>query len=344
MATVFISHTSGDDTFVARVAQRLESAGVKVWIDSGRIVPGDDILQKVEQGLADATHVIVVFSPASLLSDWVREESHAGQLAAIAGNSRIIPVIYGAISPSAIPLLLRSRLYVDFRDPKQFERSIAQLLSAFAPFPEQPQPASSLQIVDFQIARRPKDGATAIELLLNNPNRRTPSIKKLSLRSRIPYPVAYAMLPPTVVFPLSLTIGPRTANGIVVVGGAIGHEAEEWRRPVGGKMVFAPYHTDFVVDLPLYLAIGPREEVLLRIPFESVVTGAQPKEEVHRPLLREAGDEERFYDGTRITIEASEGAISSFVSAGSLLVALVPLMADFPNDEFQLKFRRRVRA
>jgi hypothetical protein len=338
MATAFISHTSSDDAFVARLAQRLESAGVSVWIDSGRIVPGDDILQKVEEGLSDATHVVVVFSPASLLSDWVREESHAAQLAAIAGNSRIIPVIYGAISPSAIPLLLRSRLYVDFRDSEQFERSIAQLLSAFATLPETPSIEASIDIADFQIARRAKDGATAIELLLSNPHKRTLSIKRLSICSRTPYSVSYAFLPPTIVFPLSLTFGPRTANGVVVVGGGIGHEADEWRRPVMGELVLAPYHTEFRVDLPLYIAIGPKEEVLLRIPLESVAMGKEHEERLGTVIRRMTDLEEEFYSGTQITIELSEGSKTSITSNHSLLLTLRLLMTDNGDDELRERF------
>src|SRR5262249_15690247 len=160
------------------------------------------------------------------------------QLAAIAATSRIVPVIYGAMSPSSVPLLLRSRLFVDFRNPDDFERSVAQLLSAFADQPDGPQhPPSLLRLVDLQIARRMKSGQAAIEVLLTNTGKRTVSVKSLRVNSSVPYHVAYAMPPSTIVYPLSLTIGPRTANGIAVVGGAIGHEAEEWRRPVAGRLV-----------------------------------------------------------------------------------------------------------
>jgi len=338
MTTVFISHTSSDDAFVARIAQRLASAGVETWIDNGRIVPGDDIIQKVETGLSDATHVIVVFSPASLLSDWVREETHAAQLTAISGSSRVIPIIYGAISPSAIPLLLRSRLYVDFREPKNFEQSMAQLLSAFAPSTEPPASKPSLEIIDCQFARRPKDGAIAIELLLTNHSKRIVNIKNVSISSGIPYHVSYWHLPPTVAFPLSLTVGPRTANGQIVVGGFIGHEAEEWRRPVIGQLALAPYHTELIINLPIYVAVGPQEEVLLRIPFESITTGMEQQIEIRR-LLGEERFEHYHGSGTRIQIDASN-AKASFVAQESLLETLLPLIPDHDNHEIQSRFRR----
>ena len=185
MPKVFISHSSADDPFVERLRKRLEAASVEVWIDSRRIVPGDDILEKVEQGLASSTHAIIVFSPASLLSNWVREESHAAQLTAIAGSSRIIPLIYGAMSPSAIPLLLRSRLYVDFRDPASFDDSVNQLLSAFDAEVDEPSSTtdSPLEIADVQVASRPADSGTAVELLLANQRRRVLNIRRVSLRS-----------------------------------------------------------------------------------------------------------------------------------------------------------------
>jgi hypothetical protein len=202
MAIAFISHTSSDDAFVEKIAKRLEAAGVGVWVDSGRIVPGDDILQKIEDGLSSATHVIVVLSPSSLISDWVREETHSAQLAAIAGTARLIPIIYGAISPLSIPFLLRSRLYVDFRQLDKFDQSITQLLSAFAEQAKSDQVSGSLDIGDVQISFRPRDRKIGIEMLLANPGKRTANIRKIGIRSITPYMVSYASPPPTLSFPI----------------------------------------------------------------------------------------------------------------------------------------------
>lgn len=342
MTSVFISHTSGDDAFVDRIASALNSAGIDVWVDSGRIVPGDDIIEKIEQGLSNSSHIIVVFSPESLLSNWVREETHAAQLMAIARTARIIPVLYGAISPLAIPSLLRARLYVDFRKMEEFNHSISQLLAAFASNPTPDELQTSLEIIDIQIARRQKDNATAIEIFLKNSGRRVTNIRKVHTVSRISYSIDYHRPPPTVIYPLALTLGPRTANGVVMVGGEIGHESEEWRRPVIGQIVLAPYHTDFMMELPIYVAMGPQEEVILRIPIESFGVGEAEWKSWDAPTYQFAEFQARHDDGTIICIETSEG-IASLVSPRSLLPALKSFVDSWDDDGLKNRFSRRLR-
>jgi hypothetical protein len=342
MPTAFISHTAGDDAFVERLAARLAEAGIDVWLDSGRIRPGDDIIEKIEEGLSDATHVVVVLSPTSLLSSWVREESHAAQLSALSGASRLIPIIYGAMSPRALPPLLQSRLYVDFRSADEFERSISQLLSAFAVDGEKHVHESPLQLTDIQFAVREGGRDTAIELLLANTGRRAAIIKALRIDSAVPYHIHYYALPPTATYPLELTVGPRTANGVAVVGGAIGHDAEEWRRPVSGRLVIGPYHTELGVELPLYLAIGPTEEVLVRVPIVSVTTNVEPKERDRRASQRfETAESENLW-GTRVVVTQSDGRKCVRDFPESFLDFILPL---FAGDDGEIKHRleRRLR-
>jgi 5'-deoxynucleotidase YfbR-like HD superfamily hydrolase len=129
--SVFISHTSSDDPFVEKLASDLRRENIDVWVDHGKILPGDDIIRKIEEGIKGATHVVIVFSPSSILSDWVREESHAAQWRAIGGDIRLVPVLYGKFNAADMPVLLKSRAYVDFRPEESYEKSLAKLLVAF---------------------------------------------------------------------------------------------------------------------------------------------------------------------------------------------------------------------
>ena len=50
----FISHGHSDLEPVARIAARLGADGQNVWMDTQRLAPGDNILEKIEKGLEDA--------------------------------------------------------------------------------------------------------------------------------------------------------------------------------------------------------------------------------------------------------------------------------------------------
>ena len=144
--STFISHSTLDDAFVHQLAKDLERHGIETWVDEAEIRPGDDFVSRIEEGLRKATHVIIVLSPRSVISSWVKEETHAAQLRAIRGEARLIPLLLGDLNTADIPLLLRSRLYVDFRDPAKHSDEFRKLLSAFetSPVEEQKKIAYSL--------------------------------------------------------------------------------------------------------------------------------------------------------------------------------------------------------
>jgi len=94
--------------------------------------------------------------------------------------------------------------------------------------------------------------------------------------------------------------------------------------------------------LPIYITMGPKEDVVLRIPIESVATETEPKEELLRFRRRDSDENERFYSGTRVLIETSDRTASSFTSDASLLAALLPMMRDCSNSKLQWRFFRRL--
>ena len=59
---VFISHASEDKPYVDTLKNALEAAGVSVWYDKSVIRWGDDIRQKIDEGLKNCEFGIVVFS------------------------------------------------------------------------------------------------------------------------------------------------------------------------------------------------------------------------------------------------------------------------------------------
>lgn len=131
--SVFISHSSCDDDFIARLAQDLERRNITTWVDEARLEPGDNFISKIEEGLQSATAVLLVLSPYSVISNWVKEERNAAQLKAVESSTRLIPLLIGDITNDEIPLLQRTRIYVDFRDDRAYEAGLKQLVSALKP-------------------------------------------------------------------------------------------------------------------------------------------------------------------------------------------------------------------
>src|SRR5213594_3700946 len=113
MKTVFLSHSSVDKPFVRRLADFLEQGGeIKVWLDEGKIQPGDNIVLAIDRGLrADAT--LLILSPDSVKSRWVGEEWSAVFWKQVnQGTVKLAPVLF---RDCTLPTFLANKLYVDAR-------------------------------------------------------------------------------------------------------------------------------------------------------------------------------------------------------------------------------------
>ncbi len=103
----------------------LISHNVKVWKDEWQISVGDSFINKIQDGLEGASYICVVFSNNSIKSEWVKREINAGLLKEIEDKKiTILPVI---IDDCKIPLLLRDKLYADFRG--NFDTGLKKLLA-----------------------------------------------------------------------------------------------------------------------------------------------------------------------------------------------------------------------
>jgi TIR domain-containing protein len=67
---------------------------------------------KISEGLKDADYLVVVLSQASVSSRWVEQELNAALTNQIAGKGIVLPVL---LEDCELPMLLRKRLYADFR-------------------------------------------------------------------------------------------------------------------------------------------------------------------------------------------------------------------------------------
>ena len=75
MAKVFLSHSSGDQDEVRRLAIDLRELGIEVWLDEWEIGVGDSISQRIEQGLRDSHFLAVWLTRAAVASGWVEHRN-----------------------------------------------------------------------------------------------------------------------------------------------------------------------------------------------------------------------------------------------------------------------------
>lgn len=99
MSDVFISYRREEYRLARELAQALEESGFSVWWDR-QIRAGESWAAEIEKELSEARCVIVLWSAASVASEWVREEAAYGR-----DSNKLIPVV---IEDVPLPLSFRS--------------------------------------------------------------------------------------------------------------------------------------------------------------------------------------------------------------------------------------------
>jgi hypothetical protein len=98
MADIFISYSQADREQVVKLGAYLESEGWTVWFDKN-LNPGEPYRDEIMKQLAQARAVIVLWTPNSIKSDFVRAE--AGRAKA---DGKLIPVKTSDVAYGDIPL------------------------------------------------------------------------------------------------------------------------------------------------------------------------------------------------------------------------------------------------
>jgi WD40 repeat protein len=126
---VFISYSRHDATFVEQLGAALQARGIDAWIDRREITPTADWLQHIVKGIVQSTFFVFVVSPQSVASEVCGvEPRHAVEL-----NKPLAPVI---LAEAAVPDLLRTVQWSDFRDLATFDAALTSLEAALRRDPE----------------------------------------------------------------------------------------------------------------------------------------------------------------------------------------------------------------
>lgn len=109
---IFISHNSKDKEIVEPIARRLASVYGQnnVFYDSWSIIPGDGIIEKMNDALSKCDFFFFFISQNSLNSGMVKLEWQNALIRKAKGNIRFVPV---RVDNAVLPPILLETLYID---------------------------------------------------------------------------------------------------------------------------------------------------------------------------------------------------------------------------------------
>lgn len=176
---VFLSHNSVDKPAVEDVARRLLAAGIRPFLDTWHLIPGQPWQEELEQALTDSDCTAVFLGPSGV-SPWHNEEMRAALDDAVRRRDdyRIIPVLLPGAALESVSRFLARRSWVDFSvgldDAEAFSRLVAGIKGeAFEPgayqLPDEPAPYRGLLRFEAEHARfffgREREQAELLNLL-----------------------------------------------------------------------------------------------------------------------------------------------------------------------------------
>ena len=135
--TAFVSHSSQDREFAEKFARDLWAVGIKAWYFPWEISPGDQIRQKIEDGLAGCEFFIVLISKSSLSRPWVQTELDVATDMKLNGKIRkIIPIKIEECDH--LPPILRTLCWEDFTN-QPYESALRRVLDSIFDVDVRPQ-------------------------------------------------------------------------------------------------------------------------------------------------------------------------------------------------------------
>jgi hypothetical protein len=127
--SIFISHSSSDKEFVRQLVYDLKNEGHVVWLDENELNAGDLLEREIHTNIHRADWFVLVVSPNSASSDWVRREVAFALTETEKRRSfKFLPVI---IENSVWPDNLPEIKYINFHDnyPEAFKTLLATIES-----------------------------------------------------------------------------------------------------------------------------------------------------------------------------------------------------------------------
>jgi small GTP-binding protein len=106
---VFLCHSSSDKELIKEIAIDLKERGVRYWLDSEQIRPGDSIIDKINDGLLKSRTIAPCFSERQIESGWCKKEYNTILNRTISGTSNqiVVPLILDDLEVRNLPVLFQ---------------------------------------------------------------------------------------------------------------------------------------------------------------------------------------------------------------------------------------------
>ncbi len=158
---VFLSFSYADKSLAEQIAKLLSSNGVQTWFADWEIGPGDSLRQRIDEGLSNCTHFVVLLTPNSINRPWVNTEIDAGLVRKIEDGRKFIP-LRKDLSVDKLTPILRTLFSPELMD---LEADIKQLVSDIFGVARRPPIGSPPPAVQRGRVSRVSTAATAIARL-----------------------------------------------------------------------------------------------------------------------------------------------------------------------------------
>jgi hypothetical protein len=140
-----MSYSRKDEAVMKRVVKFLRKQGIDVWVDNEKLVPGTPMWEvEIEKAIKGAVAVIVLLSPDSNDSPWVRREISYAEDNWVS----IFPILIAGDERNAVPIRLTNHQRIDLRQNE--EVGMKSLHTALL---------SHLEIIGYQESRARVDAA-----------------------------------------------------------------------------------------------------------------------------------------------------------------------------------------
>jgi hypothetical protein len=133
MSHIFFSYSRKDKALAEEIIQQLRSVGFVIWQDVSSIRGGENWLRAIQQGIAEAAAVVVLWSKHASESQWVGREIDLAQV----GEKSLIPLLHddtalpsGLTLSNGLPVNDRERLIRDLPQDVRRKRTGLTLDSA----------------------------------------------------------------------------------------------------------------------------------------------------------------------------------------------------------------------
>ncbi len=125
MANVFISHRGADAPLAEKLANDVRSACHNVWLDTWEINVGDQIVARMNKGLAHSTYLVLCYSSVGM-APWMDIEWMSALARQLNGEGvKLLPV---RLSGKDAPAILAGTKYADLMT--NWNQGLGELLKA----------------------------------------------------------------------------------------------------------------------------------------------------------------------------------------------------------------------